>query len=99
MYITIIPESEVLTNCFSRISDPNGISKNSTFFHNLFNCIPSPYVIAESRYKAELRLEEMLLKGYRNEIRPVLHHKDNVTITVGISLNNIKNMVIDHFLL
>lgn len=47
---------------------------------------------AESTYRAEVRLESTLLRHYRKAIRPVLQDKDNVTIQVGMSLNNIKSM-------
>ena len=48
---------------------------------------------AENSYEAKVRLENGLLENYHKAIRPVLKHEDNVTITVGISLNNIKEMV------
>lgn len=48
---------------------------------------------AENTYEVKGRLAKMLLNGYKKEARPVLEYKDNVTITVGISLYLIKNLV------
>ena len=47
---------------------------------------------AESSYEAQSRLEAVLLTNYSNSIRPVLSFKDNVTVTVGISLSRIQDM-------
>lgn len=58
-----------------------------TFYSNASN------FSAESRYEAKSRLEKMLLDGYKKEARSVLEYQDNVTITVGISLYLIKNLV------
>ena len=48
---------------------------------------------AESSYKAQSRLEGILLKNYSKETRPVLNHTHNVTVTIGISLSRIHDMV------
>ena len=50
-------------------------------------------ISAESSYEAQSRLEAVLLKNYSNSIRPVLSYKDNVTVTVGISLSRIQDLV------
>ena len=49
--------------------------------------------LAESTFDAKVRLEKILLKNYTKEARPVRDVRDNVTITVGISLYLIRNMV------
>ncbi|CAB4014495.1 neuronal acetylcholine receptor subunit alpha-10-like, partial [Paramuricea clavata] len=49
-------------------------------------------LVVESTFDAKVRLERMLLKDYTKEVRPVLDVRDNVTVTVGISLYLIRNM-------
>ncbi|XP_046847519.1 neuronal acetylcholine receptor subunit alpha-10-like isoform X1 [Xenia sp. Carnegie-2017] len=46
----------------------------------------------ESPFVANVRLLNMLLKDYNNSTRPVLNVRDNVTVTIGISLYQIENM-------
>ena len=62
----------------------------------LFYLFPNSNVylfLVESTFDAKVRLERMLLKDYTKEVRPVLGVRDNVTVTVGISLYLIRNMV------
>jgi hypothetical protein len=62
----------------------------------LFYLFPNSNVylfLVESTFDAKVRLERMLLKDYTKEVRPVLDVRDNVTVTVGISLYLIRNMV------
>ncbi|XP_028411582.1 neuronal acetylcholine receptor subunit alpha-10-like [Dendronephthya gigantea] len=47
---------------------------------------------AERTFDAKVRLAKMLLKDYSKEARPVLDVRDNVSVTVGISLYLIRNM-------
>ena len=59
----------------------------------LLGTVLQHHTAAESTFDAKVRLEKILLKNYTREARPVRDVRDNVTITVGISLYLIRNMV------
>ena len=58
----------------------------------LLGTVVQHHTAAESTFDAKVRLEKILLKNYTKEARPVRNVRDNVTITVGISLYLIRNM-------
>lgn len=51
------------------------------------------FAVAENVYEAQRRLETVLFENYYKKVRPVVHHSDNVTVTVGLSLSRIQDMV------
>ena len=56
-------------------------------------CIRFVFALAENVYEAQRRLETVLFENYFKKVRPVVHHSDNVTVTVGLSLSRIQDMV------